>query len=75
MPTIHVGYYNTIYILTFNFMKLDTDTYEDLSIIELRLIENALYQTMDTITMQSNLTDAENQHYVIDLLTKIRNAQ
>lgn len=43
--------------------------------IELRLIANAIYQTMDSVTMVSNMTDADNQHYVTDLLTKIRNAQ
>lgn len=46
-----------------------------LTAIELRLIANALYQTMDSVTMESNLTDKENQHYVTDLITKIINAQ
>ena len=46
-----------------------------LTAIELRLIANAIAQTQNGATGESNLVGSDEQQYVIDLLTKIRNAQ
>jgi hypothetical protein len=47
----------------------------ELSNIELNLIMNALHQTMDSVTGQSNMTNENTNHFVIDLISKLQNSQ
>lgn len=43
--------------------------------IELRLLLNAITQTMDSVTGESNMLWSDSQSYIYDLTAKLRSAQ
>jgi hypothetical protein len=46
-----------------------------LTAIELRLIANAIAQTQNAATGESNLVGSDEQQYIADLITKINKAK